>query len=178
MDKIGVFCSAAADLPASYTQAAKDLGTWIGQNHKTLVYGGTWKGLMVVIGMACKEAGGQPYGIYPHYMEGKGFIETELDVCFPTAGLADRKDLLILNSDVLVALPGGIGTLDEALTTMGMAAAGEMDKQIIFLNVDGFWQPVIDFMEQLHRMGMLRHEPGHYFQVAGSVEELIKMITD
>ena len=99
-------------------------------------------------------------------------------MCFPTAGLADRKDLLILNSDVLVALPGGIGTLDEALTTMGMAAAGEMDKQIIFLNVDGFWQPVIDFMEQLHRMGMLRHEPGHYFQVAGSVEELIKMITD
>ena len=71
MDKIGVFCSAAADLPASYTQAAKDLGTWIGQNHKTLVYGGTWKGLMGVIGMACKEAGGQLYGIYPHYMEGK-----------------------------------------------------------------------------------------------------------
>jgi len=178
MDKIGVFCSAAADLPESFTQAARELGQWIGENHKTLVYGGTWKGLMGAIGMACKEAGGQLYGIYPHYMEGKGFIETELDVCFPTAGLADRKDLLILNSDVLVALPGGIGTLDEAFTAMGMATVGEMDKKLIFLNLNGFWQPVIDFMGKLKSMGMLRHEPDHYFLVAGSVKELIELIKD
>ena len=95
------------------------------------------------------------------------------DITFKTFGCGAA----VATSSMATELVKG-RTLDEALTTMGMAAAGEMDKQIIFLNVDGFWQPVIDFMEQLHRMGMLRHEPGHYFQVAGSVEELIKMITD
>ena len=113
MDKIGVFCSAAADLPASYTQAAKDLGTWIGQNHKTLVYGGTWKGLMGVIGMACKEAGGQLYGIYPHYMEGKGFIERAESILIhpgkPVKGRDSVRYGIFLHKSIRDSLPGNPG---------------------------------------------------------------------
>ena len=106
MEKIGVFCSAAQGLPESFTQAARQLGQWMGQKGMTLVYGGVRKGLMAEVSLACHEAGGRLYGIYPSYMEERGFTEPDLDVCLPTAGLTDRKDLLLLNSDALVALPG------------------------------------------------------------------------
>lgn len=176
MEKIGVFCSAAQGLPESFTQAARQLGQWMGQKGMTLVYGGVRKGLMAEVSLACHEAGGRLYGIYPSYMEERGFTEPDLDVCLPTAGLTDRKDLLLLNSEALVALPGGIGTLDEVFTLMGLMAAGEVEKPLFLLNVDGYWEPLLRLMEHMHRQGMLRHPADHYYRVAGTVQELIQML--
>lgn len=178
MDKIGVFCSASANLPALYVEAARQLGEWIGRNHKTLVYGGSHLGLMGVVGKSVHENGGQLFGMVPMFLDEIGGVEPELNVTFSCAGLTDRKDLMLLESEVLVALPGGIGTLDEVFTTMGMRTVEEKQKKVVFLNLNGFWNPIIEFLYSLRDKGMLRHPLEEYFEVADSVEELIDIIKD
>ena len=176
MDKIGVFCSAANNLSSAYVDCAKALGTWMGQNHKTLVYGGSYLGLMGEVGKACHENGGKLFGMVPKSLTENGWEEPELDINMPCEGLMDRKDLMILNSDIMVALPGGVGTLDEVFTAMGMMSLGEIDKKVVFLNINDFWKPVIAFLEDLYQKGFMRHKPAFYFKVANTVEELISIL--
>ena len=176
MDKIGVFCSASTSVDERYREAAAQLGEWMGTHGKTLVYGGSHLGLMGVIGHSVRAHGGKLMGMVPEFLEEIGGVEPELDVTFSCAGLADRKDLMVLQSDVLVALPGGIGTLDEVFTTMALHTTHEQEKKIIFLNLDDFWKPVIDFLHHLEQQGMLREPADKYFLVADSVDALTDII--
>lgn len=133
-------------------------------------------GLMGVMGRAVRENGGRLFGMVPVFLEEINGVEPDLDVTFSCAGLTDRKDLMMLESEVLVALPGGIGTLDEVFTVMGSRSISQEQKLVIFLNLDGFWNPLIGFLEGLQQKGMLRHPLEEYFSVANSVEELIALI--
>lgn len=176
MEKIGVFCSAAQNLPDNYVQAAQKFGEWLGKNHKTMVYGGSHFGLMGVMGRAVHENGGRLFGMVPVFLDEIDGVEPELDVTFSCVGLTDRKDLMLLESEILVALPGGIGTLDEVFTVMASHSINAGNKKVVFLNLDCFWNPIICFLESLQQKGFLRHNTEDYFLVANSVEELITIL--
>ena len=178
MTKIAVFCSAAEGLPEKFKEAAQELGTWMGQNQKVLVYGGSYLGLMGVIAHAVRENGGQLYGFVPKRLTENGWEEPNLDVTFPCENLCDRKDLMLLYSEAVIALPGGVGTLDELFTAMGQNTMGESEKKIILLNIDGFYNTLIQFMKELSGKGLLRHPLEHYMLVANTVEELIPLLED
>lgn len=152
------------------------MGKWMGEHHKTLVYGGSHLGLMGILGRAVHENGGRLFGMVPTFLEEIGGVEPELDVTFSCAGLTDRKDLMLLESEVLVALPGGIGTLDEVFTVMGNRSINQDHKLVVFLNIEGFWNPLIRFLESLQQQGLLRHPLEEYFRVANTVEEVIALI--
>ena len=113
--KIGVYLSSKADLPESYTEAAQKVGELIGRTGRTLVYGGARKGLMETLAQSVKANGGRVFGMVPDIIVARG-LESELDVTFRCVDLTDRKAMMNRESDVLVALPGGIGTLDEVFT--------------------------------------------------------------
>lgn len=174
MEKIGVFCSASEQIDEKYFIAASQLGAWMGEHQMTLVYGGANCGLMGAIAREVKSHGGRLMGMVPDVLEERGLLQEDLDVIFPCEGLTDRKDLMIDMSDVLVALPGGIGTLDEVFTVMGQASIGLKNRPLYLLNIDGFWNPLVALIQHLKDSGFMRHDLSHYCTLVDSVDELVE----
>lgn len=172
MEKIGIFCSAADSIAPIYFEKARELGAWMGQQKKTLVYGGANLGLMECVASAVKAEGGTVMGVVPTKLVERNAVSDLLDVTFRTDNLSDRKDVILRESDVLVALPGGVGTLDELFHVMASAMIGYHTKKVIFYNVNGFWQGILNFLEGLKTQEFARRPLDNYFSVANDFEEL------
>lgn len=172
MQKIGVFLSSKSDLPESYVQAAREVGALIGRTGRTLVYGGARKGLMEVLAQSVKANGGRVYGMVPDIIVDRGLVSDTLDVTFRCVDLSDRKAMMNRESEVLVALPGGIGTLDEVFTVMANAVIGISRQPIVFYNVDGCWDAVLAVLTNLFEQGLVSGEPADYYSVATNIAEL------
>ena len=121
MERIGVFCASSSQMDQSYYDAARELGHWLGSHGKTLVYGGSRCGMMEVLAQAVKESGGRVFGVVPQKVLKRGMVSDQIDITFYADGLSDRKDWLIGESDIMVVLPGSVGTLDEAFYRHGFA---------------------------------------------------------
>lgn len=172
MQKIGVFLSSKSDLPESYVQAAREVGALIGRTGRTLVYGGARKGLMEVLAQSVKANGGRVYGMVPDIIVDRGLVSDTLDVTFRCVDLSDRKAMMNRESEVLVALPGGIGTLDEVFTVMANAVIGIGRQPVVFYNVDGCWDAVLAALTNLFEQGLVNGEPADYYSVATNIAEL------
>ena len=117
--KIGIFCSANDNIDPDFFKLTAELGRWVGEQGHTLVFGGSNQGLMECIGRAAHEAGAQTVGVVPRILEAGGRVSDSVDVNIACDNLSDRKELILARSDVFVALPGGIGTLDEVVAALG-----------------------------------------------------------
>ena len=176
MDRIGVFCSASEVIDSIYFDKAQEFGRWMGQNKKTLVYGGANLGLMECVAKAAKENGGFVMGVVPTKLEERGAVSDLLDVTFRVDNLSERKDAMLRESDILVALPGGVGTLDEVFHIMAAASIGYHTKKVILYNINGFWDGLLDFLEGLKEQGFARRPMEKFYGVANSFEELIDLL--
>lgn len=176
MERIGIFCSASEVIAPIYFEKAVELGKWMGENKKTLVYGGANLGLMECIAKATKENGGFVMGVVPTKLEERGAVSDLLDVTFRVDNLSERKDTMLLESDIMVALPGGVGTLDEVFHVVASASIGYHHKKVIFYNVDGFWNGLLDFLESMKGNGFARRPLENFYQVANTWEELIDLL--
>ena len=174
--KICVFCSANKTIDPDFFAATRELGQWMGTEGHTLVFGGCDMGLMQCVAQAVHEAGGQTIGVVPSMIEKHGHVSEYVDVTIPTATLSDRKDLLLAHSDVCVALPGGVGTLDEIFTVVASFTIGYHHKRVILYNIKGFWNSLIAVLDDIQRQGMLRGHREDYIQVANTFEELKELI--
>lgn len=124
-----------------------------------------------------KGAKGNLIGVVPRIVERGGRMSDRLTVHIPCDNLSDRKDLLLAHSNVVVALPGGIGTLDEVFTVAAAHTIGYHQKLIILYNIEGFWNTLITLLDDLQQRGMIRGHWKDYISVANSFEELTVMIT-
>ena len=136
---ICVFCS-ANDVAPQYVAAAEKLGRWLGREGHTLVYGGANLGLMEAVARAAHEAGATVVGVVPAILEKTGRASDHIDVRVLCDSLDDRKAIMVERSDLFVALPGGVGTLDEIFTVVAAASIGYHHKRVVLLNIDGFWE--------------------------------------
>lgn len=177
MDKIAIFCSASEHIDPVYFEKARELGAWMGQNKKTLIYGGANIGLMECIAQAVKENGGMVMGVIPTKLEERGRTSDLLDVTFLTDNLSDRKDIMLRESEIVVALPGGVGTLDEVFHVMAAATLDYHRKKVIFYNIDGFWNGIIEFLKGLEAQHFAHHPLRNYFAVANDERELTELLT-
>ena len=176
MDKIGLFCSAADDIAPVFFEKASELGVWLGQHKKTLIYGGANLGLMECVAQSAKEHGATVMGVVPTKLEERGAVSDLLDITFRTDNLSDRKDVILRESDILIALPGGIGTLDEVFHVMASGSIGYHAKKVIFYNVGGFWNPVLDLFRHLKSTRFARRPLERYCSVAEDLNELIELL--
>ncbi len=176
MKKIGVFCSASTSVDSQYTAIAKQLGTWIGKNNYTLVYGGANVGLMGDLSEATHQNNGKIIGVIPDFLKGTAKESTLPQEKIYTQSLSDRKDILLEKSDSIIALPGGIGSLDEIFHVMGLATLGYHHKKVILYNSNGFYDPLIRFLENLEKQHLLRHPLSMYLISVDNLEELIAAI--
>ena len=127
--KIAVFCSANKNIDPDFFTLTEEMGKWMAENGHDLVFGGCNSGLMDCIGKAVKVNGGRTIGVVPTLVERGGRTFPDLDIEIPCDNLSDRKDLMLAQSDIFVALPGGIGTLDEIFTIAAAHTIGYHHKQ-------------------------------------------------
>ena len=175
--KICVFCSANQQIDNEFFTMTEELGTWAAKNGHSIVYGGVNQGLMECLGKATKEAGGRTIGIIPMVVEKSGRMSDYVDIEIPCDNLTDRKQLMMDQSDVFIALPGGIGTMDEVFTVAASATIGYHDKPLILYNMKGFWNPLIAFLDDLKAKGMIRGNWQDYIKTANSIEEISQIIS-
>ena len=136
------------------------------------MYGGVNQGLMECVAKASKGAGGRTLGVVPMIVEKSGRISDYVDVEIPCDNLTDRKQLMMDQSDVFIALPGGIGTIDEVFTVAASATIGYHNKTVI----KGFWNDLIALLDNLQGKGMIRGDWRDYIKTADSIEEIGRLI--
>ena len=134
-------------------------------------------GLMECIAQSVHEAGGSTIGVVPQVIEKGGKVSDFVDVNIACDNLSDRKDLMLLQSDVLIALPGGIGTLDEIFSVAAAHTIGYHNKRVIIYNMKGFWDSTIRMLDDLQSQGLIRGSWRNYIQIANSMEQIQILIS-
>ena len=169
---IVVYCSSQAGLEEKYQQLARDLGTWIGQHGHTLLYGGSNAGLMHITASAAHEAGAHVVGVIPEMFRHR--IDPVCDDVVYTANLGDRKQYMIEHGDVFVVMPGGIGTLDEWMSTLAVMTIGNDDpRPVIVANIDGLYDATIQQLADMIRTPFARGKNLARTLVATTASDLI-----
>lgn len=138
---IAVYCGSGRGNDPAFAEAAKTLGRWMGENGHTLVYGGAGRGIMGVVSDAVLDAGGKVIGVLPKVLLIQERKHERLSEYIETDTMAERKTKMIELADAFVALPGGIGTLDEITEVMCLESLGIIDKPIVFFNAKGYYEP-------------------------------------
>ncbi len=146
---ITVYCGASVGNGPEYKQAAVELGTWIGKNGHTLVYGGGSVGLMGVIADAVLAAGGEAIGITPDFFIQREVIHNSLSALEVVPSMSARRDRMLELGDAYIAMPGGIGTLDEISEALSLRKLGIHNKKCIFLNTCGFYDKTREVLEEM-----------------------------
>ena len=170
--KIGIFCSANEQLDPDFFTMTEELGRWLATEGHTLVYGGVNSGLMECVARAVKQAGGRTVGVLPQIVVKSGRLSDYVDTEVLCDNLSDRKQLMADKSDVFIALPGGIGTIDEVFTIAAAHTIGYHDKRVILYNMKGFWDDMTALLDNLQQRGMVRGEWRDYIAVAESLEDI------
>ena len=170
--KIAVFCSANNNISREYFERTTELARWCREEGHTIVFGGCNMGLMGCLA----EEKGSLVGVVPRIIEQGGRVSENLTVHIPCDNLFDRKDLMLLHSDVVVALPGGIGTLDEIFTVAAGHTIGYHHKPIILYNINGFWDSLVALLDDLQQRGMIRGHWTDFIRTANTLEELKAML--
>ena len=173
---IGVFCSANNQIDAAFFQQTEELGRWAAKNGHVIVFGGVNQGLMECLAKAVKEAGGETLGVVPSIVEETGRTSQYNDRVLTCNNLSERKQLMLDESDVFIALPGGVGTLDEVFTVAASYTIGYHHKRVILYNMKGFWDTLISLLDDLQAKGMIRGDWRQYIKIANSLEELADLI--
>lgn len=156
MTAVCVFCGSSNGGRPSYTQAARELGDLLGQRRVRLVYGAANCGLMVAVADATLAAGGAVEGVVPEVIDRMDLTHANLTRLHKVGSMHERKALMAELADAFIALPGGIGTLDELCEILCWAQLGIHAKPIGILNTDGYYDGLLAFMRHAVAEGFMR----------------------
>ena len=170
--KVAILCSANTHISAAYKIAGDEMGHFLGSHGHTLVFGGCNLGLMEITARATHEAGGRTIGVIPSIIEKSGRVSDYVDIEIPCDNLSDRKELMMAQCDIAIALPGGIGTLDEIFTMAASATIGYHHKPIYIYNINGFWDNLIRLLENLEKQEMIRGDWQNILHVATQISDI------
>jgi uncharacterized protein (TIGR00730 family) len=158
MTRICVFCGSLQGARPVYAEAARAIATELARRGLGLVYGGGRVGLMGVVADTVLAAGGEAIGIIPRGLASKELAHTGLTELRLVESMHERKATMSTLSDAFVALPGGLGTLEETLEVLTWVQLGIHDKPVGVLNVDGYFDPLLKLLANAVREGFLRRE--------------------
>jgi uncharacterized protein (TIGR00730 family) len=151
-----VYCGSGDGADPRFLEAARALGTDIAARGHRLVYGGGNLGLMGAVAHAAKAAGAHVTGIIPHFLLSKEKLMQGADDIILVSDMHERKMKMFERADAFVALPGGIGTLEELVEQMTWAQLGRHGKPIVIADIAGFWRPFMDLMAHMRMTGFIR----------------------
>ncbi|AZO09001.1 MULTISPECIES: TIGR00730 family Rossman fold protein [unclassified Mesorhizobium] len=153
-----VYCGSSPGRDTAYIKAGHLLGRSLAKSGLRLIYGGGTKGIMGAVAEGALKAGGKVTGIIPRFLINREATETaldKLDELLITDNMHERKHRMFEKSDAFVALPGGIGTVEEIVEIMTWAQLGHHRKPIVFANIKGFWDPMLSLIEHMAEEGFI-----------------------
>jgi uncharacterized protein (TIGR00730 family) len=151
-----VYCGSGAGTNPRFLEAATALGKELADNGVALVYGGGSIGLMGAVATATLDHGGTVTGIIPSFLTSKERMLDRVQELVVTDDMHERKRLMFERSDAFVALPGGIGTLEELVEQMTWQQLGRHTKPILIANIDGFWEPLLALLGHMRDTAFIR----------------------
>ena len=173
---ISVFCGATLPRNPEYIHAARHLGQLLAQGGHTLLYGGSNLGLMGTVSGAVLEGGGRVVGVIPSFFTEEIILSQPVTELVRVATIAERKEYLIAHSDAFIALPGGIGTIDETFEVLVANQLGLCSKPMGLLNTLGFFNPQYDMLHRMEADGLYNLTDARYLIIDDQPEGLLQML--
>jgi uncharacterized protein (TIGR00730 family) len=174
--KICVYCGSGPGNDPAYVKAAREFGEVLAKNRIGLVYGGGNVGLMGEIAHAVLAEGGKVTGIIPDFLVAREHAKGNVDHLIVTRDMHERKRKMFEHADAFVALPGGIGTLEEIVEQMTWAQLGRHKKPILLANINGFWDPLSALIDHMKRINFIREDLNFDLLVADRVADILPML--
>jgi uncharacterized protein (TIGR00730 family) len=168
-----IYCASSSQIDQKYHDAARDLGRLCADNKIKLVYGGGARGSMGHLADAALEHGGSVRGVIPQFMVDLEWAHPAVDELIITETMHERKMKLIEGVDGVVALPGGSGTLEELIETMTLKRLGLFLQPIILLNLDGFYDPLIQQYERCIKEKFMDERHHALWSIVKNVDEIL-----
>jgi uncharacterized protein (TIGR00730 family) len=174
--RVCVFAASSSRIDSAFLQAAGELGTVFAREGVHAVFGGGGIGLMGILADSMLAAGGKITGVIPGFMMDEGWGHAAVTDMIVTADMSERKKTIFAMSDAAVALPGGVGTLEELTEVITLKQLGQFNKPIIIVNVNGFYDHLIEFFEHMFRGNFIRLEHKDIWQIVTTAEEVVPAI--
>jgi uncharacterized protein (TIGR00730 family) len=176
---ICVYCGSSTGNDVAFVEAGEKLGAAIAKAGLELIYGGGTNGVMGAVGLSALKNGGKVGAIIPKFLTNRESTTNALtifDDLTVTETMHERKHAMFQRSDAFVALPGGMGTVEEIVEIMTWAQLGQHRKPMVFANILGFWNPMLSMIEHMEKVGFLHSR--HLIQpiVVDRVEDIIPAI--
>ncbi|NPA67824.1 MAG: TIGR00730 family Rossman fold protein [Chlorobi bacterium] len=173
---ICVFCSSSNAVDKIYYEAAIKTANEIVKNKYTLLFGGANVGLMRELAVSVKQLNGKSTGVIPRKIKNNNLACKNLDNLIVTTDMHSRKAKLEELADVFIALPGGFGTLEELSEVITLRYLGYHDKPVIILNINGFYDKLLDFYEVIYTQNFAKEDYRKFYFEAQTVEEAFEYI--
>jgi uncharacterized protein (TIGR00730 family) len=174
--KICVYCGSGPGNDPAYIKAAREFGKILAKNGIGLVYGGGNVGLMGEIAHAVLAEGGTVTGIIPEFLVAREHAKGNVDHLIVTRDMHERKRKMFELADAFVALPGGVGTLEELVEQLTWAQLGRHKKPILVANIKGFWDPLCALIDHMKRIKFIRDDLNFELLVADEVANILPML--
>lgn len=174
---ITVYLASSTGNDSKFEAAVRELGTWIGASGNTLVYSGSKTGLMGALAQSVLQLGGKVIGVEPQFFIDAEYQYEGLTQLIVAKDMAERKTKMIELGDAFIAFPGGVGTLEEVSEIMSKLSLGQLQAPCIYYNLDGYYDDVKHFLQQMILKGFSSAEKqqGVYFaQSLEKIKELLK----
>lgn len=173
---ICVYCGSGVGSKPAYAESARTLGKSLAQAGIGLVYGGGSLGLMGEVARATLQAGGRVTGIIPAFLSEREQMLRDVDELVVTEDMHQRKMLMFQKSDAFVALPGGIGTLEELVEQLTWSQLGQHQKPVIIANIEGFWTPFLRLLEHMRSDQFIRQSLDVRCTVVDRAEDIVPAV--
>ena len=177
LHSVCVYCGSATGADPEFAEAADALGKALAASGLALVYGGGSIGLMGRVARATMAAGGRVTGVIPRFLHDREVMLQEVTELVVTADMHERKRIMFERADGFVALPGGIGTLEELVEMMTWSQLGQHDKPIVLANVRNFWAPFNELLEHMRGQGFIHAGAGVAYDIVDNVADVVPTLT-
>jgi len=174
--KICVYCGSGPGNDPAFVKAARELGEVLAANHIGLVYGGGNVGLMGEIAHAVLINGGKVTGIIPDFLVQREHAKGNIDNLIVTRDMHERKRKMFEHADAFVALPGGIGTLEELVEQLTWVQLGRHKKPVLLANIKDFWEPLTALIDHMKRLKFIRDDLSFDLLVADRIADILPML--
>lgn len=171
-----VYCGSSNGFIPAHATIAHDLGVHLAESNIQLVYGGACVGLMGIVADAVLSRDGSVLGVITEHFDAAGITHPAITECVITPDMHTRKAEMMRHSDAFVALPGGIGTLEEVAEALTWAHIGHHGKPVGFLNAAGFYDPLIQMLDQMVTSGFYRREQRDALVIAETPAQLLEQL--
>lgn len=173
---ITVYLGSYAGTSPALTKAVRELGSWIGGNGHTLVYGGSKSGLMGELAESALKAGGRVIGVEPKFFVEQGLVYDDINELIVTPDMSERKKKMIELGDAFIAFPGGTGTLEEIAEVMSQVSLDFLKAPCILYNLDGYYEDLRRLLQRMVQAGLSSEERLRGILFAENLEEIARAI--